>query len=114
MSNILWKIQDTANKYVTVLSQILKVDVVIVDLNLIRVAGTVRYKEKNNLNMSDEGHIAKMVIETGEKKIISNPKENEICKNCPERLNCVETFHMNAPIKLNGKGHRYHSLCMYY
>lgn len=103
MSNILWKIQDTANKYVTVLSQILKVDVVIVDLNLIRVAGTGRYKEKNNLNMSDEGHIAKMVIETGEKKIISNPKENEICKNCPERLNCVETFHMNAPIKLNEK-----------
>ncbi|MBV7276337.1 sigma 54-interacting transcriptional regulator [Clostridium sp. PL3] len=103
MDNILWKIQDTVNKYVVVLSEILKVDVVIADSNLIRIAGTGQYKEKNNLNMLDEGHIAKMVIDTGMKKIIENPRENEVCANCPDRLNCIETFDMNAPIKLNEK-----------
>lgn len=103
MDNILWKIQDTVNKYVAVLSEILKVDVVIADLNLVRIAGTGKYKEKNNLNMLDEGRIAKLVIETGTKKIIENPRENEACIDCPERLSCVETFDVNAPIKLNEK-----------
>lgn len=101
MENILWKMQDSVNKYAAVISQILKVNVEIVDLDFKIVAGTGEYKEKVNQNMSDEGHIYKMVIETGNKKIIENPRENEICLYCPERSNCIETFDMSAPVKLN-------------
>lgn len=93
--------KDSVNKYAAVISQILKVNVEIVDLDFKIVAGTGQYKEKVNQNMSDEGHIYKMVVKTGEKKIIENPRENEICMNCPGRSNCIETFDMSAPIKLN-------------
>ncbi len=99
--NILWKMQDSVNKYAAVISQILKVDVEIVDLNLKIIAGTGQYEKKVNQNVSDEGHIYKMVIETGTRKIIDNPREHEICLNCPSRSNCTETFDMSAPIKLN-------------
>ncbi len=101
MENILWKMQDSVNKYAAIISQILKVDVEIVDLNLKIIAGTGQYEKKVNQNVSDEGHIYKMVIETGTKKIIENPREHEICLNCPSRSNCTETFDMSAPIKLN-------------
>ena len=40
-------------------------------------------------------------IETGEMKIIDNPRECEICRDCSERLNCIETFDVCASIKLN-------------
>ncbi|MEA4849787.1 MAG: sigma 54-interacting transcriptional regulator [Clostridiaceae bacterium] len=65
------------------------------------IAGTGQYEKKVNQNVSDEGHIYKMVIETGTRKIIDNPREHEICLNCPSRSNCTETFDMSAPIKLN-------------
>lgn len=101
MENILWKMHDTVNKYASVISQILKVDVEIVDSNLKRIAGTGRYKETNSQNMYDEWYIYKIVIQTGEIKVIENPRENEICIDCPEKLKCMETFDMGAPIKLN-------------
>jgi len=101
MENILWKMQDTVNKYAFVISQILKVDVDIMDSNLITVAGTGRYADMLGKDMSEEGHIYKIVIETGEMKIIDNPRECEICRDCSERLNCIETFDVCAPIKLN-------------
>lgn len=101
MDSILSKIQDTVNKYASVISQILKVDVEIMDSNLKRIAGTGRYKEMVNQSMSEEGHIYKIVIKTGVMKIIDNPRENEICQDCTERLNCIETFDVSAPIKLN-------------
>lgn len=102
MDNILWKMQDSVKRYAAVISQILKVNVEVVDLNLKIVAGTGQYEKQVNQNMSDEGHIYKVVIETGIKKIIENPREHEICLNCPGRSNCIETFDMSAPIKLNG------------
>ncbi len=102
MKNILWKMRTAVSKYAAVISQIIKVDVEIVDPNLKVVAGTGYYKNKINKNVSDEGHIYKMVLETGARKIIINPREHEDCLNCPERPNCTETFDMSAPIKLNG------------
>lgn len=93
--------QEAVAKYAAVISQVLKVDVEIVDLSLKIVAGTGQYKEMVNQSMHDEGHIYRMAIETGTSKIIDNPREHEICRNCPERENCIETFDMCAPIKLN-------------
>jgi len=101
MDNVLWKMQDTVGKYASVISKVLNVDVEIVDLKLKVIAGTGRYKDMINQRMSEEGHIYKLVIETGKMKIVENPREHEICLKCPERSKCIETFDMSAPIKLN-------------
>ena len=103
MEDILKKMQKTINKYALVLSQVLKVDVEIVDDKLFRVAGTGRFKERINLNISDEGYVFKKIIETGKRRIIDNPGEHQICKECPRKKICEETFEMSSPIKLGDK-----------
>lgn len=103
MEGILKKIQDITNKYALVLSKILKVDVEIVDDNLERIAGTGLFREKINVNISNEGYVYKTVIKTGSSKIIENPGKHELCTNCPKKNNCDETFEMSTPIKVFDK-----------
>lgn len=101
MEGILKKMQSTVTMYANVLSDILKVDVEIVDNNLQRIAGTGCFTNRIGIDMSDEGYVYKQVIATGEKKIIKNPGENEICLKCPKRYKCEETFEISTPIKLD-------------
>ncbi|WP_459195873.1 sigma-54 interaction domain-containing protein [Wukongibacter baidiensis] len=103
MKDILKKMQETISKYAIVLSQVLKVDVEIVDDKLNRIAGTGMFKERINMNMSSEGYVIKKVIETGEKKIIQNPSMHPICIECPNKDSCQETFEVSTPIKLGHK-----------
>lgn len=100
MREILTKMHDILNQYAVVLSQILKVDVDVVDSNLNRVAGTGRYKDTVDLNISEEGFIYKKVIETGKQQIITDPRENEICGKCPRKEICNELLEMSTPITL--------------
>ncbi|MCY6483044.1 sigma 54-interacting transcriptional regulator [Clostridium aestuarii] len=103
MEEVLKKMQDTVSRYANVLSEILKVDVEIVDAKLDRIAGTGVFAEKVDLNISDEGYVYKKVIETGKMKVIEMPGEHEICKKCPKKNICNETFEMSTPIKINDK-----------
>lgn len=103
MEGILIKIKDTVGKYANVLSEILKVDVEIVDSNLVRVAGTGKFNVELDADMSSEGHVYKMVIERGEKTVIENPGRHEACLRCAKRGRCDETFDMSAPIKAYGR-----------
>jgi sigma-54 dependent transcriptional regulator, acetoin dehydrogenase operon transcriptional activator AcoR len=100
MESVLIKIKETVGKYANVLSEILKVDVEIVDSNLVRVAGTGRFNVQLDKDMSPEGHVYKRVIERGEKTVIDNPGQHEACLLCAKRGHCDETFDMSAPIKL--------------
>lgn len=101
MHSILKKMQSTVIKYANVLSEVLKVDIEIVDNNLERIAGTGKYAQKINTNMSDEGYVYKTVLETGEKQIINEPGSSHHCYKCPKRNNCDETFELSMPIRLN-------------
>ena len=56
---VLREIQDTVILYANILSQILKMDVTIVDTNLRRVAGTGRMAKQVDTDISEEGHIFK-------------------------------------------------------
>ncbi len=95
--------RDTLYQYTLVLSQVLKVDIDVVDSELNRVAGTGRYKDTIDLNISEEGFIYKKVIETGTKQIITNPRDNEICRYCPRKKICNELLEMSTPIILEGE-----------
>lgn len=103
MAGILKNMQDTAAKYAKVLSQVLRVDVEIVDADLNRIAGTGMFTGRINKSMKDEGYVYKEVIRTGEKRIIKNPGTHELCAYCPKQQNCEETFEMSTPIKVGDK-----------
>lgn len=103
MEDILRKMNDTITKYANVLSQVLKVDIEILDNKLNRIAGTGRYDGEVNVNISNEAFVNKRVIVTGEKQIIENPGKHELCMACPKRNQCKEIFEMSTPIKIENE-----------
>ncbi|MHC1684310.1 MAG: sigma 54-interacting transcriptional regulator [Clostridiaceae bacterium] len=102
MCTILKRIQDSTIKYADILSQVLKVDVEIVDSELIRIAGTGKYKDGINESLEKEGYVYSRTLKTGENHIIGEPGKNEICMECPKSNTCIEKFEMCVPITLGG------------
>lgn len=103
MISVLGKIQNTVNKYAEVISQILGVDVEIMDSNFIRLAGTGEYKNYINNDMSCEGNVYKTVLESGKSLMINEPKRHPLCRTCPKVETCLEKFEMCTPIKLGSE-----------
>ena len=101
MNSILKNIQEAVIKYANVISQILQVEVEIVDDNLIRIAGTGIYKDKIDIDISKEGYVYKKVMKSGKSQIIYEPGKDKLCIPCPKRDFCGETLEMSTPIKLN-------------
>lgn len=100
MGFILSRIQDTVQEYADVISKVSGVDVEVVDSNLFRVAGTGIYEGNTNTDMSDEGHVYKHILKTGETKVIYCPGEDILCRNCPSNTICKETIEISMPIKI--------------
>lgn len=100
MKLILADIQYAAMKYAKIISKVLKVEIEIVDINLVRIAGTGVYKNGINKNISEEGYVYKAVIKSGVPQIIHNPGKDNLCIPCPKRGKCEEKFEMCTPIKL--------------
>lgn len=103
MSTVLKKIQDTAIKCADILSQVLGVDVEIVDSTFVRIAGTGKYKDGINKSMENQGHVYNRVLKTGERYTITEPGKHEICLECPNYNTCIERFEMCVPINLNNQ-----------
>lgn len=101
--SLLKQIQDTVVKYTKVISNVVNVDVEIVDKDFNRIAGTGVYEDKINENISKEAYVYSEVIRTGEHQIIENPGKHVLCKKC-ERWNCcVEKLEISTPIKFNNE-----------
>lgn len=100
---LLLKIKDDVIKYAETISQILNVDVEVMDNNFVRIAGTGRLKEKIGINMAKEAYIYKEVLKTKETYIITAPRKEEICFNCPSRGTCGEVLEISTPIFLEMK-----------
>lgn len=103
MSTILKKIQNTAIQCADILSQVLGVDVEIVDSTLVRIAGTGKYKDGINKSLENEGHVYERVLRTREKYTITEPGRHDICLECPNCETCIEKFEMCVPINLNNQ-----------
>ncbi len=101
MGSILRDMQPTVIKYAEVLSQVLRVDVEIVDRNLFRVAGTGMFMDRINEDMGEEGYVYNQVMKTGKEQIVMNPGEHPICRFCHKQFNCDETFEISMPIKID-------------
>ncbi len=100
----LWtKIKDDIAKYAETISQILDIDVEVMDKDFTRIAGTGRIKDKVGMNMFNDSHIYKKVLKTKETYIITNPRKDEICENCPSKGTCSEVLEISTPIIFKSK-----------
>lgn len=96
-------IQPSIMKYAVIISKVLKVEVEIADSNLIRIAGTGRFKGLINRSMEKEGYVYKSAIKSGEPKIIKDPGKDSLCRACPKFDICEEKFEVCTPIKLGSE-----------
>lgn len=100
MNSVLKQIQETVVKYANVISNIIQVEVEIVDSNLLRVAGTGIYKDKLNQDISKEGFVYSHVLQTGKQQIIEEPGKHELCRDCEKSGCCEEKMEICTPIRL--------------
>lgn len=100
---ILNEIQDSVILYANILSQILKLDVTVVNSQLIRIAGTGRLAAEINSSMYGESLIFQTVLKTKKLQVIDQPGIDPVCGPCDHKETCKERFHMSAPIMEQGK-----------
>jgi len=103
MNYSLMEIREYVLKLAEVISEVLRVDVEIVDCNLIRIAGTGRYKNKACVSIQGESFIYRKVLETGKKQVVENPGFHKLCKDCPKKNSCIEKFECCTPIIVENK-----------
>ena len=99
--SLLKQIQTYVIKYANVISDVLNIDIEIVDNNLLRVAGTGIYSSE--INRQCEGMSYKNVIKTGEHRIILEPIKDECCKACKLKGTCKEVLEIATPIFYNDR-----------
>lgn len=92
------EIRDYVLKLAEVISEVLRVDVEIVDVDFVRIAGTGRYKSKDFVSIEGENLIYEKVIETQKKQVVENPGFHKLCVNCPKKNSCIEKFEYCIPI----------------
>lgn len=97
--SLLKQIQGYVIKYANVISEVLNVDIEIVDKNLVRIAGTGVYSTE--IDKCSEGMSYRKVLETGKYNVILEPREDECCIYCKLRETCNEFLEIATPIHYN-------------
>lgn len=98
MKYSLIEIREYGLKLAEVISEVLRVDVEIVDCDFIRIAGTGRYKNKACVSIEGQNNVYLKVIETGKKQVVENPGFHKLCSDCDKRNSCIEKFEYCTPI----------------
>ena len=101
--NFLHKIKKSIQKSAEMISEIIEIDVEVMDSELNRIVGTGILKTKIGINMADESHIYKKILNDGESRIIFNPRENRECLDCSQLKFCNEKFEVSMPIIVKNK-----------
>jgi transcriptional regulator with PAS, ATPase and Fis domain len=91
-------IKSTVQQTADAIAAALKIEVEIADADLIRVAGTGKYKSQCGHPMND-GFVYRHVMKTGESVIIDNPGYNELCQPCDCCGHCLEYAEVAIPIR---------------
>lgn len=91
------------NDFIQVVAQavadVLEIDTSVVDLNLVRIAGTVSAKIPHVIN---DG-VIKKVLETRHYYMTHDTKSDEHCSTCSMRSTCSETAFVHCPIFSHGE-----------
>ena len=97
-------IKDEIQKIAEAIEAVLKIDVTIVDEDLVRVAGTGIYVKKVGKKVNGYSAFKKSILEQSA-IVITDPSCNEICKECYSRSDCKEFSEMCCPIVCDGKSY---------
>lgn len=89
-------IKNHVKKYADVITNMINVDVGIVDKNMRRVTGTGLYK--NIEGIPALGSVYRNTLETGRTNIIENPRQHILCAECRDKDNCREKLEIATPI----------------
>ncbi len=101
MGTILKKIQKKLSDYLDKLSELLEVDMRIMDNKFNTIARSGSFKRKTDVNLEEDKPLYMKIISSGEIQVISDTKKNNICLNCTKADTCIIKLEMCAPIILN-------------
>ncbi|MBZ4662533.1 MAG: hypothetical protein JG776_215 [Caloramator sp.] len=90
-------IKDYAQNIAEIIKSVVGVDVTIVDSFNIRVAATGMYKDLIEKKIVDKSAFKK-AMELKKILIIDNPREDDICFECENKINCIEYAEVCSPI----------------
>ncbi|MEW6623695.1 MAG: sigma 54-interacting transcriptional regulator [Bacillota bacterium] len=102
MDSKLFMVKEKAQKVAEAIASVLKVDVEIVDPNLVRLAGTGRIKQSIGYKML-HGLVNKHVIQTGSHVFVKSPGFHTICSECSLAGQCYYKAYIVYPIKAKGE-----------
>ncbi|MDI6812830.1 MAG: sigma 54-interacting transcriptional regulator [Desulfitobacteriaceae bacterium] len=91
-------VESTVQQTADAIAAALKIEVEIADADLIRVAGTGKYRDLCGYAM-DDGFVYQHVLRTGVPVIIDNPGFNALCQPCTGRGHCLEYSEVALPIR---------------
>ncbi|UJF18579.1 sigma 54-interacting transcriptional regulator [Vibrio sp. SS-MA-C1-2] len=97
----LMKLQPTIIKFSKMLSAILKIDVEVVDANLVRIAGTGPYDHAFGQPLSTSSRLFRYIIENKKEKVVVKSHNDPLCIECQTRDNCQETAFIGVPILIS-------------
>ncbi|MFA6505916.1 MAG: GAF domain-containing protein, partial [Treponemataceae bacterium] len=90
------EIRDTASKFAATISQILDVDVMIIDRTYVRVADTFRYV--NDPPALRDDSVTGRAITSGKVIVVSDKQKFEVCKSCSDLVECCIAQIIAVPI----------------
>ncbi|MFP5222440.1 MAG: sigma 54-interacting transcriptional regulator [Acidobacteriota bacterium] len=95
---MLAQIKDALTRHAQVIATVTGIDVEIVDVGFIRIAGTGHYAHGVGKSIIDEGEIYRHVLRTRQTTLLDNPREHPLCRRCRKREQCRETLSLCTPI----------------
>ncbi|HWR09462.1 GAF domain-containing protein [Sporomusa sp.] len=95
-------IEQIVQRTAEALKEVLKIDVEVVDTDMIRIASTGACQGQLGQVMV-EGFVYQHVLKSRHTVVIENAGTHPLCDPCPKRGQCVEDAEMAAPIMLAGE-----------
>ena len=93
-------IHSTVQQIAEAISSVIEIDVTVTDQNLVRIAGTGKYKSQIGEQISQSGVFASC-LRDNRPYIVENPREAAVCSDCKMKDTCIECAEMVTPITIN-------------
>ena len=96
--SVLMQIQPTIIRFAKMLASVLQLEIEIVDINLVRVAGTGPYEKSLGHKLNTNAPLLMHVIETKKEKVVTQSGSDPLCKDCADKHNCREKAFLGTPV----------------
>ena len=84
MNSVLAQIQHDAQQFSEAIAGIIDCDVEVVDVGMVRVAGTGAFRQRVNENMGSQGYVYRHAMQVNRTILIENPGQSAICTLCDQ------------------------------